>query len=113
MITNNDYAMVLTTFADKESAKQAAVKLVQVKLAACVQMFPVESIYAWQGKINEDNETVLLIKTKTGLFEQISALIKNLHTYEVPEIIQITITDGLPEYLNWIDETLTEFSASN
>jgi len=106
MKTDNDYTMVITTFSDKESAKHAAVKLVQAKLAACVQIFPVESIYTWQDKIIEDNETVLLIKTKTGLFEQISTFINELHAYEVPEIIQIPITDGLPEYLNWVDENV-------
>ena len=98
----SDYSMIITTTADKESAKSIARLLVENQLAACVQMFPIESVYVWQGKICEENETALFIKSKAALFSKISAAIKENHTYEVPEIIQIDITDGLPEYLAWI-----------
>ena len=69
-----------------------------------MQMLPIESVYLWQGKICDEKETVLLIKTKTDLFDKIKSVIKENHSYEVPEIIQIPITNGLPEYLKWIDE---------
>ena len=98
-----NYSMIITTAAGKEPAKKIARLLVEKHLAACVQMFPIESVYFWQNKICEENETALLIKSKTGLFEEIKAAIKENHAYEVPEIIQIPITDGLPEYLKWID----------
>ena len=74
------------------------------KLAACGQIFPIESIYFWQSKVCDENESMLLIKSKTALFDEIKAVIKKNHPYEVPEIVQIPITTGLPEYLGWIDD---------
>jgi len=99
-----EYSIIITTAADKESAKKIARLLVEKKLAACVQLLPIESIYFWQNKICEENETALLIKSRTILFEEIKTAIKENHVYEVPEIIQIPIMDGLPEYLKWIDD---------
>ena len=98
------YSLFITTCANKESAREIARLLVEKKLAACGQIFPIESIYFWKEKICEENETMLYIKSKTVLFEKIKAAIKENHSYEVPEIIQIPITDGLPEYLKWIDD---------
>ena len=109
LIEPSEYSMVITTTADKESAMSIAKLLVENRLAACVQMFPIESVYFWRGKICDDNETALFIKSKTALFSKISAVIKENHAYEVPEIIQIPITGGLPDYLAWIaDCTLRE-----
>ena len=99
-----DYMMVITTCPDKESARAISKLLVEKRLAACVQMLPIDSVYTWRGSICEDSETALLIKSKTALFEEISLTIKENHTYEVPEIIQLPITNGLPEYLRWIDD---------
>ena len=98
-----DYSIAITTYPNKEAAKRAAVLLVEQKLAACVQMFPVESVYFWQGEICDDKEVLLFIKSKTVLFDKIAAVIRENHTYEVPEIVQVPICGGLPEYLNWID----------
>lgn len=98
------YSMIITTCADKEAAKAIAKILLEKQLAACVQMLPVESMYVWQGKICDDNETILFIKSKAGLFDEIAAVIKENHCYEIPEIIQVPITAGLPEYLKWIAE---------
>ena len=105
-LSENAYSMSITSTKDKESAKKIARLLVENKLAAGVQMFPIESVYFWKGKIHEETETLLFIKSKTELFSQIKAAIRENHSYEVPEIIQIPITDGLPEYLKWIDETV-------
>ena len=102
------YSIIISTFGDKESAKKTAKMLVEQRLAACVQLFPIESIYLWKDKITEDDEIVLLIKSKTELFEEITTFIKKNHSYDVPEIIQIPITDGLPQYLNWIDDCVVE-----
>ena len=99
----NEYSIIITTFSDKESAVAISKLLIEKRLAACVQMFPVESIYSWQDKICQDNEVTLFIKSKTSLFEEIKKMIKENHSYEVPEIIQVPVTDGLPEYLKWID----------
>jgi len=99
-----DYSIIIVTTADKESAKKIARLLVEKQLAACAQMFPIESVYSWQGKICEDNEVALFIKSRTALFDKIKQAIKEAHAYEVPEIIQIPITNGLPEYLKWIGD---------
>jgi len=98
------HTLILTTCPDRTSAEKLANTLVSEGLAACVQRFPVESIYLWQDKICNDNEIVLLIKTKAELFERISACIQENHPYELPEIIRLPITDGLPGYLRWIDD---------
>ena len=98
------YSLFITTTANKESAKKIARLLVERKLAACGQIFPIESIYFWKEKICEENETMLFIKSRTALFDEIKTAIKENHSYEVPEIIQIPVTDGLPEYLGWIND---------
>jgi periplasmic divalent cation tolerance protein len=99
---SSEYTITIATCPDKETAKSIAKLLVEQRLAACVQMFPIESIYIWHDKVCDENEVMLLIKSKKELFYKISALIRESHTYEVPEIIQIPIADGLPEYLGWI-----------
>jgi len=100
----SDYSMVITTCGDKESAKKLADVLVAARLAACAQLFPIESIYVWNGEVCNENETMLLIKTKSALFDKLVAVIRENHTYEVPEIVKLPITGGLAEYLRWIDE---------
>jgi periplasmic divalent cation tolerance protein len=99
-----EYSLIITTTANREAAREIARLLVEKRLAACGQIFPIESIYFWQDKICEENETMLFIKSKTALFDEIKAAIRENHVYEVPEIIQIPITDGLPEYLKWIND---------
>ena len=99
-----DYSIIMTTFPDKESAKHTARILVEKQLAACVQLFPIESVYSWQGEICNEGEVMLLIKSRTALFGEIVDAIKKNHTYEVPEIVQLPIADGLPEYLKWIGD---------
>ena len=101
---SSEYTMIITTFPDRESAKKAARLLVEKRLAACVQMFPIESVYRWKGEICDDSEIALFIKSRAALFAGIAATIKEIHPYEVPEIIQLSIADGLPEYLGWIGD---------
>ena len=99
-----DYAVVVVTTDSKESAKMLAKILLEKHLAASVQLFPIESLYWWEGAVHDEHETVLLIKSKTALFGEIKATIKENHDYQVPEILQLPILDGLPEYLDWIGE---------
>ena len=108
MGNKNEYVMVITTCGEKETAKSIAKLLVEKRLAACVQMLPIESVYLWEGNVCDDNEIALLIKAKTMMFDKIAETIKKNHNCEVPEIIQIPITDGLPEYLKWIDECTSD-----
>ena len=102
-----NYAIIITTYSDKDAAKHTAKLLVEKRLAACVQMFPIESVYLWQGRIHDEDEIMLFIKSKTSLFDKIATTIRENHSYEVPEIVKIPITDGLPEYLKWIAESTT------
>ena len=74
-----------------------------------MQIFPVESIYVWQEKICDNSETALFIKSKAVLFDRIVAAIKENHEYEVPEIIKVSIIDGLPDYLKWINDCTEDF----
>ena len=99
-----DYCIITTTFPDKESAKSMAKLLVEKRLAACVQILPIESIYSWQGKICNENEVMLIIKTRESLFNEIADTIKQNHIYNIPQIVKLQITGGSPEYLQWIKE---------
>ena len=101
-----DYTIITATFPDKDSAKSVARLLVERKLAACVQLMPIESVYSWKGEICDECEVLLLIKTRAERFTEIAAAIKEIHTYEVPEIVQVPIIGRLAEYLSWIDECL-------
>ena len=101
---NNVYSLIVTTYADRASAREIANVLIANRLAASVQMLPVESVYIWQSKVCDRNEIVLFIRTKATMFDKITETIKKKHPYEVPEIIQLPIINGLPDYLQWIDE---------
>ncbi len=103
------YQVVLSTCPNTEVAKQIAKTLVSEKLAACVNILPkVTSIYQWQGKLVQDTEVQLVIKSRQELFTAISERITQLHPYEVAEIIALDINQGNPAYLQWIDESLTQ-----
>jgi periplasmic divalent cation tolerance protein len=96
--------VVLSTCASQEDAERIGSGLVEKRLAACVSIVPgVTSIYRWQGAIERAAEWLLLIKTRAELFEEVSAELKRLHTYEVPEIVSLDVTEGSPAYLAWID----------
>jgi len=99
-----EHSMIIATFPNNEIARKIAKLLVEQQLAACAQLLPIESIYRWNGEIFEEGEVMLFIKSKTDLFAEISAEIKTYHPYEVPEIIQIPISAGLPDYLRWIND---------
>lgn len=99
--------MVFCTCPDEDSAKAVAAELIENKIAACVSLLPgVTSMYHWQGKIEQDQEVQLLIKSKQQLFEQICQQIRSIHPYDTPEIIATKISDGDNAYLTWINETV-------
>ncbi|HVO60872.1 MAG TPA: divalent-cation tolerance protein CutA [Terriglobales bacterium] len=102
-----DKIIALTNTGSEEEARSIARALVERKLAACVNIIPgVESIYWWKGKIETASEWTLLIKTVRTNFEPIRDAIRELHSYDLPECIAITLESGSPEYLNWISESL-------
>ena len=100
--------VVQTTCSSKQEAKIIAKALVETKLAACVQMYEIESFYNWDNKLCNDFETLLNIKTIKENFEKVKSKIKELHSYDVPEIIQIDITNANEEYLKFMGDNINE-----
>ena len=96
--------IVKTTCASKEEAKYIANILVKERLAACVQLNEIESIYFWKDEICSDNETLLSIKTKKELFSKVQSRILELHSYDVPQIIEIEVSNISEDYLKFIKE---------
>jgi periplasmic divalent cation tolerance protein len=76
--------------------------LIAERLAACVQVMPIQSFYHWQGRVNRDDEKLVLIKTRRSLYAEVQASILANHAYETPEVIQVPIQDGFSGYLDWI-----------
>ncbi len=106
-----DNILILSTAGSTESALDIARTLVSEKLAACVNIVPgARSIYRWQGKVCDEAECLLLIKSSEGLFESIRARIRQIHPYQVPEIITLPISAGDVDYLNWLQEQLSSES---
>ena len=103
---DNQSAVIIsiTASSDKE-ARTIATTLVNEKLVACVNIIPkIHSIYWWEDKVCEEDEIMLIAKSKQSLFPAIIERVQSLHSYKVPEIISFPILEGLPEYLNWIEE---------
>jgi periplasmic divalent cation tolerance protein len=101
------YIVVFTTCANKEEAQKISRALVEKRLAACVNILPqVESLFWWEGKVDSAQEFLLVIKSRAERFGKICALVKSLHSYEVPEIISLPVSEGHQPYLQWIDESL-------
>lgn len=99
------HCMVLVTCKDDTEARSLASGIVHGKLAACVQMNPVVSVYTWKGQVETETEIRLTVKTRTALYPALESYIRKHHSYELPQILQIPITCGLPEFLDWIDQT--------
>ncbi|MDA8092201.1 MAG: divalent-cation tolerance protein CutA [Nitrospiraceae bacterium] len=97
--------VVFITAPDEEMAARIAKALVGETLAACVNIVRgVRSIYSWQGNIEDEAEVLLIAKTKKSLFEKLSRRVKDLHSYQTPEIIALPITAGVPEYIDWLND---------
>jgi periplasmic divalent cation tolerance protein len=98
----SEYIIVQTTTDTEARARDMAQVLIAEKLAACIEMHLIQSIYPWKGEVCETPEWVLVIKTQAKLYDTLAARILALHTYELPQIIAVPITDGLPAYLKWV-----------
>jgi periplasmic divalent cation tolerance protein len=107
-----DKVVVLVTTASKKECRKIAKHLVESKLAACVNITqPIESIYRWEGKITNDEEYQLFIKSTRELFPEIKAAISKLHSYHTPEIICLPIIEGSRNYLQWVGDSVKPASA--
>lgn len=102
------YCVVLVTAGSRENAVLIARTLVEERLAACCNILPgLTSVYRWEESVQEDEELLLICKTQTAQFPQLQRRVQDLHTYDVPEVIQLPVTAGSAPYLAWIDESLT------
>jgi periplasmic divalent cation tolerance protein len=99
--------LIISTAGSKEEASTIAHSLVEGQLAACVNITgPVESVYRWQGRVESATEFTMLVKTTSAKSKAVMQRIRELHSYDLPEVIQIDIQDGSPEYLKWIAESV-------
>jgi len=98
------FILVLTTVPDEKTGQQIARALVEERLAACVTVSPAaQSFYWWEGRIMKEREHILIIKTKASAYDQLEARLKELHPYDVPELIALPIERGSKKYLAWVD----------
>lgn len=96
---------VLSTFPDVATAQRIGRQLVEEHCAACANILPpIESIYWWKGKVENANETLAIFKTTADRYSALETSLRQLHPYEVPEIIAVPIERGLPDYLRWVAE---------
>ena len=99
-----DKAVVLITCSDGDEAQMMAEALLRQRKAACVNIVSgVGSRFWWKGGLDSAEETLLLVKTRASLVEEVIGLVRELHSYEVPEIIALPIVAGNPDYLDWVD----------
>jgi periplasmic divalent cation tolerance protein len=100
--------IVFTTVPNQVAAEELAVKIVEARLAACVQIMPrMTSVYVWNGRVTKETEHLLLIKTLAAKFGAVSEFITANHTYDVPEIVSIDAAKVSEPYLAWINEVIS------
>jgi periplasmic divalent cation tolerance protein len=104
----NSPIIILSTTGSEDEASKIAEHLVSNRLAACVNIIPsITSVYRWKGEMNSDREILMVIKTDASRFEEIKTAVRNMHSYETPELIAISIQQGLQQYLDWISESVS------
>jgi len=97
--------MIYITTSSREEALRIGRDVVADRLAACANVLPgITSVYRWQGEVQEDVETALILKTRSDLVERLTARVKELHSYDCPCVVALPITDGNPDFLQWIAE---------
>ena len=105
VIGGGEAILVLITCATPEEAKTIARAVVEQRLAACVNVIPhVRSLFSWENKVSEEEEVLLVVKTRRPRFKELAVSVKALHSYRVPEIIALPIVEGSSSYLRWIDD---------
>lgn len=102
------HIVVFVTASNEDEAAKLAKALVDERLAACVNIIKdIRSIYRWKGKVEDEREVLMVVKTRENLFEPLAKRVKELHSYTTPEVIAIDIIKGSADYLSWIDEVTT------
>ena len=103
------HVIIFVTAASDQEAATIGRTLVEEGLAACANIIPqIRSIYRWKGEIWDERETLIMIKSREALFEKIRSRVKELHSYEIPEITAITVEKGDAAYLQWIEAVTTK-----
>ncbi len=101
----SDYIVIFITAPDEEVSQKIARRLVEEGLAGCVNIIKgIRSIYLWQGRIEDEPETLLIVKSRRSLFGRLKERVKEIHPYSVPEIIALGILEGSEDYLKWLDD---------
>lgn len=101
------YSLILSTAPSKNEAQTIARALVERRLVACVNIVgPIDSVYRWKDEVESAQEFLMVIKTESAYFEKVQNTIRQLHSYELPEVIEVDIKNGSPEYLKWISESV-------
>ncbi len=99
----NHFQLVLTTTDSEALAERIARELIERRLAACVNLVgPVQSVYRWEGKVVRSEERLLIVKTRVDRFQQVASAIRELHTYDVPEVLALPLSAGDERYLSWL-----------
>jgi len=107
LVNMSDFQIVLPTCGDRETAERIAHRLVEQRLAACVNILPgVQSIYQWRGAVQSESEVLVVIKTKAPLIQEVQSTIASLHSYEVPEFLVLPILGGSEAYMAWLEASL-------
>lgn len=107
MATDHQHAIVMTTTDNPAEAAELARCLVEDRLAACVQVTAVTSTYRWEGSVTSADERLLLIKTRADRVAAVQTFLAEHHSYDTPEVIEVPIASGLPDYLGWIDSSVS------
>ena len=106
-MSTSDAIVVLMTAPTLEEARLLAEKLVETQLAACVQILPeMESVYRWQGKVERQQEQLLLAKTTAERFAELEREVRAMHSYDTPEIVSFPLTQGSADYLRWLQDSV-------
>jgi periplasmic divalent cation tolerance protein len=114
MSNPSDAIVVFITAPTQEEARLLAARIVETQLAACVQILPeMESVYRWQGKVERQNEHLLIAKTTSERFAELEREVRALHTYDTPEIVSFPLTESSPDYLRWLQESVAPLKKEN
>jgi periplasmic divalent cation tolerance protein len=106
------YIQVMTTLDDSAAAESLAAEILRRKLAGCIQIIPCRSMYRWQGRVEKESEHLCIMKSTRSLFPKLEEAIRELHPYDVPEILATDVTAGSDEYLRWLDGEVAAGPAS-
>ena len=102
------FSIIYITAGDMAEARKIGRTLVEERLAACANIFPITSIFRWKGNIDETNEFGIIVKTRSDRVKEIQDRVKEIHSYEVPCVVSFNIDEGSAQYLKWINESVED-----